>query len=499
MALAKTCKQAIASCIVTLAASSSLLACSGGSDASVGGDGTTGYTKDSGSDSADAADVSVKDSSMDADVSTGKDSEADTTTADTGPDAPNPENQCGKCDTDTDCGAGFRCVASPFGDKFCAMLCTDSCASSDYDCVDLSQYPLGTTADGGTDGGSTDGATDAGSTDAAVVDAQNDSQTDAQPTDGADDVNDSGADESSTDAGVDAKPVVAKACVPTGGESCACNTTRNGVKRTCYKSNSYGKCSGSETCTNGSWVGCNATTATKELCDGKDNNCDGFVDADEPGITGNDLCAAGSAPPHSGFSCTAGSCALSGCEKGWTRYPANIAITDGCACKVDTGDIAPKENSICDNATDLGQLPDVGSTPLSITGSLSSDTDSDWYAVFAQDILQETKTNSFRIHVEFLVPDGNPNNEFLFDVVRGSPATPCTPLTTTKSAITEWDWCADSTTNADKPADADQSAPIRIHVFRNPAAASKTCNLYVLRITNGGSGPCPAADACGAN
>jgi hypothetical protein len=234
------------------------------------------------------------------------------------------------------------------------------------------------------------------------------------------------------------------------------------------------------------------------LCDGKDNNCNGYVDMDEPGVTGNDLCAAGDAPPHSGFTCSAGDCQLSGCEKGWAKYPPGIPITDGCACKVDKGDILPNDNNTCDKATDLGELGDVSSTPLSVTGTLSSDTDGDWYAVLAKDVKQDPNSNSFRIHVEFLAPDGNPNNEFLFDIIRGSTATPCTAQTTGKTSLLQWDWCADSTTTPAKPADADQSAPIRIHVFRSPSATA-TCNNYTLRITNGGSGACPAQDTCGAN
>lgn len=55
---------------------------------------------------------------------------------------------------------------------------------------------------------------------------------------------------------------------------------KSGVKQkdtltqTC--SNQCGK--GSESCSNGKWVNCSAPSATTEVCDGKDNDCDGTVD-----------------------------------------------------------------------------------------------------------------------------------------------------------------------------------------------------------------------------
>ncbi len=40
--------------------------------------------------------------------------------------------------------------------------------------------------------------------------------------------------------------------------------------------------SGTETCSKGKWINCTATQPQKELCDGKDNDCDGKVDEDFP-------------------------------------------------------------------------------------------------------------------------------------------------------------------------------------------------------------------------
>ncbi len=345
---------------------------------------------------------------------------------------PPPGSQCETCSDDAPCDEGFTCVTSPVGHPFCAGDCDGSaCPAGGYECVDLAGYDDGASGQG---------------------------------------------------------------CVPTDGESCACTSALEGQGRPCSNTNTLGTCPGEEKCTSGSWGGCDAPAAEAEICDGADNNCNGSVDMDEPGMTGNDLCAAGSAPPHSGFTCVGGKCELAGCDPGWARYPANLPVTAGCACPVDTGDVDPATNGECTTATSVGDLPDEGGSPLLIEGTLHSDTDEDWYAINAVDKNQVPAFNTYRVHIEFLQPNGNPGDEYLFDVIRGTVAEPCSAA---KTSLTSYDWCADSTTTPAQPADDDQGAPYRLRVYRNPAATG-TCNAYKIRVTNGGSGACPAADACGA-
>ena len=69
-------------------------------------------------------------------------------------------------------------------------------------------------------------------------------------------------------------------CMPLTG-SCTCYGGFNGGLRTCTVGNAVGSCYGVETCdpTNG-WGTCDAQTPVVETCNGRDDDCDAFLDED---------------------------------------------------------------------------------------------------------------------------------------------------------------------------------------------------------------------------
>ena len=69
-------------------------------------------------------------------------------------------------------------------------------------------------------------------------------------------------------------------CVPKSG-GCDCTSVQDGDTRPCAAQNGYGSCVGTETChAETGWTACDAVTPAAELCNGEDDDCDGQTDED---------------------------------------------------------------------------------------------------------------------------------------------------------------------------------------------------------------------------
>jgi hypothetical protein len=283
-------------------------------------------------------------------------------------------------------------------------------------------------------------------------------------------------------------PAGVKVCMPLGGEACPCAPNRDKETRTCTKMSGSAVCMGTETCDgkSGTFVGCDAPTPSAEVCDGKDNDCNGKAD-DLPGAT---------------CSCSGPNCTIL-CNAGFTHYPSDLPDAAGCPCAADSGE--PTKGATCATALGLSTLSDAGGgkTDLSISGTLSSDDDVDWFKIKIEDAA-ETAKNSTHVRITF---DANPDNEFVFQVIRGEDCT----KEATAPTLTSYDFCVDYQEAGPKGmtpcgaedgkahCDSNVGSVYLIGIKRSPMAAKKTCSKYTFKVVaNAGTCDPSTFDACGA-
>ena len=70
-------------------------------------------------------------------------------------------------------------------------------------------------------------------------------------------------------------------CWPDSG-SCTCQLDDVDTVEDCEVTNAHGACAGNRTCEEAGWTSCSAETPAPDICDGFDNNCDGYTDEDFP-------------------------------------------------------------------------------------------------------------------------------------------------------------------------------------------------------------------------
>ncbi|MBM4395479.1 MAG: putative metal-binding motif-containing protein [Deltaproteobacteria bacterium] len=190
---------------------------------------------------------------------------------------------------------------------------------------------------------------------------------------------------------------------------CLCGPVGN------YKTKKAGDCNDLDPAVN---------TATAERCNGKDDNCNGLTDEDDPVV----MC-----PPRSGVDLHGvvvcdGVCKVNECQGPTTGsqgeyvpawHDLNQDFSDGCECQADVGEKDGAGQMCGTSPIDLGVFPDAGFKTL-IQGNVVPADDEDWYVLDATDVTWNAESDGcdhFNVKVFFTQ---NPSSTFVLDMYRES-------------------------------------------------------------------------------
>jgi len=132
-------------------------------------------------------------------------------------------------------------------------------------------------------------------------------------------------------------------CFPTTN-ACSCTEANQNQGRDCFVTNEFGTCAGNQTCQPDGWSACSAKTPGPELCNGQDDDCDGFPDEDFPNL---------------GQTCTVG---MGACEASGVLVCSDDGSHSACNATpgTPTGEKCDGVDNDCNGVTDEPFLGDLG-------------------------------------------------------------------------------------------------------------------------------------------
>ncbi len=138
---------------------------------------------------------------------------------------------------------------------------------------------------------------------------------------------------------------VTKQCVPEAG-TCACTEANAGLQRPCENENSFGACQGQSVCQpDGTWSDCQAPTPSLEVCNGVDDDCNGLIDAADPGVDVSNLPSSPAYP-----ACEKG--AGGSCEGTWACQDVGGTFDWVCTATDPQDEICDGFDNNCDGTVD---------------------------------------------------------------------------------------------------------------------------------------------------